>query len=162
MSPNQASSLFLVAIGGVVMVLASRLGLGNAKHIGPGFLSFWSAAIMSGLGVIVFARELIPAKASGRKRASQLWTDRRWRNPVLILVAVAAYILVFQPLGFILSSTLLLIGLFLVLKPVRFWRDLLIAVVASVAIFAIFDLWLKVTLPHRLPEQLLISLRNLL
>jgi apolipoprotein N-acyltransferase len=112
--------------------------------------------------VIVFARELLPAKASGRKRVSQSWTDKRWRNPLLILVAVLAYILAFQSLGFILSSTLLLIGLFLVLKPVRFWRDLLIAVVGSVATFAIFDLWLKVTLPHQLPEQLLISLRNLL
>lgn len=162
MRPNQASSLILVAFGVTVMLLARQLGLGNAKRIGPGFVSFWAAAILCGLGILLFASELISANKSERQRVSQLWAGLNWKNPLFVLATIVGYILVYRLIGFILSSTIMLMVLFYSLKPVRFWRDSAIAVLGSVITFVVFDLWLKVLLPHQFLERLLINIRNLI
>ncbi len=162
MKTDQASSLFLIAFGGLVTIFASRLGIGSLKHIGPGFISFWAAVALCGLGAVVFVKSTIASGKEEQSRVSQLWIGVNWKKPVFVVLLIVAYILLNERIGFILSSTLLLAALFLTTGPVKVGRDLAIAVLSSLLIFILFDIWLDVLLPGRIIERLLTNLKRLI
>ncbi len=115
-------------------------GVGSPKSPGAGFWPFLIAASMAGLGAALALRpdRALHPRADG---------GSRWRSLGIALATLGIYVLVLEPLGYLLATFLLLV---VQLKWVeaRSWRTtVLTAGIAAAVSFAIFRVFLKVSLP---------------
>jgi uncharacterized BrkB/YihY/UPF0761 family membrane protein len=106
---------------------------------------FWVGIIMIGLSLGIFIRAIKETAVAGELKI--LWTEIRWKKVVSILVALLLYAYVFVPLGFILSTVLLLIFLFKAVEPQRWSWAILGAIISTLAAYGVFHLWLRSPLP---------------
>jgi putative tricarboxylic transport membrane protein len=152
MKPDKVSSIFWVAVSVIMMYSSYKLKLGILAHPGPGFLPFLAGLGLFILSMIVFLRGGISdhGKAKGIK---ELWEGMNWSKTVIVAAALLLYALIFSHLGFLLSTTLLLIFLLRAIEPVRWFAAVGGAIIASFVSFAVFALWLQVQLPRGIIER---------
>jgi putative tricarboxylic transport membrane protein len=144
---DAAAALVWLGIGAGVGWAGWRLGLGAINDPGPGFVLFWVGLIMAGLALVVLGAALrAPAGASA------LWAGTRWPKVVLVLAALLVYAWGLPRLGFLLTTTLVLISLFKVVEPQRWWVALAGAVTSAVVGYVVFKIWLGAQLPAGLWE----------
>jgi len=139
------SSLFWMIIGIGVCYGGYNLDLGTLNDPGSGFMFFWVGIIMIGLSLIILLKAIKKISVAGELKL--LWTEIRWKKVVSILVALMLYAYIFVPLGFILSTILLLIFLFKAVEPQRWSWAILAAIISTLAAYGLFHLWLKSPLP---------------
>jgi putative tricarboxylic transport membrane protein len=139
------SSLFWMAMGIGVCYGGYDLDLGTLHDPGSGFMFFWVGIIMIGLSLGILIRAMKATAVAGELKA--LLTGIRWKKVVFILVALLLYAYVFVPLGFILSTILLLIFLFKAVEPQRWSWAILGAIISTLAAYGVFHLWLRSPLP---------------
>ena len=138
-----ASTLLWVAVALSVCYGATRLGLGGVTEPGSGFIFFWSGLILAVLSLIAFAES-----RRSEEEATRPTGALNWRKIVLVLFALVLYGFFLERLGFMLT-TFLLLSFFLGLIEGVYWRkSLAVAAGAAFGAFAIFELWLKIRLPH--------------
>ena len=134
------AALVLLAFAAGFLLEARRYMFGTPNAPGPGFLPMI-------LGVTFFLLALILLVRPGRLPESVLPPDRAATvRIVATLVFLAAAIALLDRLGFLVTATLLMLGLLLVLDrhPVR---DVLLAPISTVAVYMVFKVWLRVPLP---------------
>ena len=110
------SSLFWMVLGIGICYGGYDLELGTLHDPGSGFIFFWVGIIMIGLSVGILIRAIRENRCSGRVK-KVLWTEIRLVKIISVLAALFLYAYVFTPLGFILSTVLLLIFLFKAVEP---------------------------------------------
>jgi putative tricarboxylic transport membrane protein len=153
MRPDNLSSIFWMAVSLLIMYSSFKLKLGNLVHPGPGFLPFMAGLILCVLSILVF---LIGGRGAhdGKARSiRQLWEGMNWSKTIVVTVALLLYPLIFTHLGFLLTTTLLLIFLLRAIEPVRWFVAVGGALMASFVSFAVFALWLQVQLPRGMIES---------
>jgi putative tricarboxylic transport membrane protein len=151
---DQFSSVFWMILGLAVVYGSNRLGLGTLTHPGPGFLSFWCGIFLAALSVPVFIKGAKMRRAGDEAKFEKQWSEVHWSKSVYVVLATLAYALAFTYLGFVLSTTLLLLFLFKAIEPEKWTIALGSAILASIISFIIFGLWLDVQLPRGLVERL--------
>ncbi len=139
------SSLFWMAMGLGVCYGGYDLGLGTFHDPGSGFMFFGVGIILIGLSLIILIRAIKERPAIGELKV--LWTGIRWKQVITILLALLLYAYLFVPLGFILSTVLLLIFLFKAVEPQRWRWAILGAIISTFAAYGVFHVWLKSPLP---------------
>ena len=138
-----ASSLFWMALGAFVAWSGWDLELGTLTDPGSGFLLFWVGLIMIGLAAAVLVNALRRAAAA----SSPFQAIVGWHRVVLVLVALTVYGWALPWLGFILTTTVVLVFLFKAVEPQR-WSVAIGGAVASALIaYLIFKVWLGAQLP---------------
>jgi putative tricarboxylic transport membrane protein len=138
-----ASSLFWMAVGAFVAWSGWDLELGTVNDPGSGFLLFWLGLIMIGLAAAILVNAL--REAAGVPQA--LLAGARWRRVVLVLVALIAYGWALPRLGFIVTTTAVLIFLFKAVEPQRWSVAIGGAVASALSAYLIFKVWLGAQLP---------------
>ena len=114
----------------------------NRFGVGPGLFPRWVAiiAIVAGVAYTLISafkdKFLVGDIFPGRKELV---------NVVTTVVAILAFILVVDFLGFCIASTLLLFFIFI--RSYCWWKALLYAAIASAIVFAIFKLGFSVPVP---------------
>jgi putative tricarboxylic transport membrane protein len=158
MIADRLSSLFLLAVGGTVIYFSMALGVGSVTEIGPGFIPFWCGVILCilSLGVLLQVRKA--ARKSKQPTVMELWAGENWSKPVIVAFLIVAYIVLFNRLGFIFDTTIFLMALLRTIKPVKWGITIGTAIAISLITFVVFDLWLKVQLPHQIVENLLYNI----
>lgn len=137
------SGLFWLAVGSFVCWQALELGLGALREPGSGFVFFWT-----GLMICAFALCVAIGGIRGRgPMLGDLWRATRWRNVVLVIVALVAYAFLFERLGFVVCSLALLLFLMIVVDPVPLRLAIPIALIAGVGIWYVLEKVLLVQLP---------------
>ena len=121
------------------------LELGTLHDPGSGFMFFWVGLIMVGLSLGIFVQGL--RKGAEPQRIGGMFSGLQWRKVIYVLIALSLYAYVFNLLGFILATVLLLIFLFKAIEPQRWSVAILGAVVSSVAAYLVFQVWLGSQLP---------------
>ncbi len=152
---DQISSLFWFLLGWVLIFLSYRLGLGTLTHPGPGFLPFWCGLFLCGLSLVVFLRGRLDRRRGLDKALRDLWAGMGWAKGVYVVLALLIYTFAFCHIGFVLSTTLLLIFLFKVIEPEKWWIAIGGAILTSLVCFVVFSLWLDVQLPRGFIERIL-------
>jgi putative tricarboxylic transport membrane protein len=152
---NQISSIFWLILGSAVSYGSYRLGLGTLTHPGPGFLPFWCGTILAGLSALVFFQGTLAKRRGDQIPLGRKWKGMRWSKTVFVVLAILVYIFTFTYLGFLLSTTLLLIFLLKAVDPERWMVAVGTAIFASLASFVVFALWLDVQLPRGFLERML-------
>jgi putative tricarboxylic transport membrane protein len=155
MKADKVSSLFLLFVGVFIIYFSKILGLGDLKFPGPGFLTFWAGVILCGLSIVVFIQSIIMRNEKKSKRIGQLWKGTNWVKMVMIIIALLIYCLTFMHLGYLISTAALLLFLTRVDEPLKWPKAIGVALIASIVTFTLFDLLLKVQLPHSIIEDLI-------
>ena len=140
------SSLFLLLLSGAVINEAFNLELGTPRSPGSGFMIFGAAAALGLLALRQLIASLLsqaPPKASGAEPI-------HWARIVSVILTVLAYILLLKPMGFLLSTFLLLNFLFQILEPGHWVTRTIGAALTSFVSYAIFAKAMSVSLPQGL------------
>ena len=147
MSPSILTSLFITALGLVYafatfMLPRAVLGRPHEPKIFPALLAFC---------LIVFgaAQLLADIRARQAERAAAKPFSPRYAVQILATIGNGVlYALLFEPVGFVLSTICFLMVEFVIFDGLKIWkRGLVIAVVFTVIIYLVFGLLLGIVLP---------------
>ncbi len=137
------SGLFWLAISLFIVCAGWQLELGSLHDPGSGFLLFWVGLIMVGLALAV----LVPALRVRGVEARKLFGGSAWRRVVVVVLSLLVYAYIFEPLGFLLATALLMIFLFKAVEPQSWTVAITGGVVGSVVAWVLFHRWLGAQLP---------------
>jgi putative tricarboxylic transport membrane protein len=143
---DQISSSIWFFLAIYTCVQSIQLPLGSWRDPGPGFLPLLVGLILASLSIICFLQARMAE--SGDQKASG-YPGERWKNLIWVLLALLAYALVLDPLGFLMSTFLLLVFLFRFgMEPQKWLWAIGGSGIASVSCYVVFELWLRTQLPR--------------
>ena len=135
--------LFWLAFGAFVTWQGWLLELGTLREPGSGFVFFWLGLMISVFAVVI---ALNGVRGEG-PLLSDLWRGARWRNVLMVILALIAFGFLFEGLGFVLCSLALLLFLMTFVDPVKLVLSIPISVVAAVGVWYVLEKVLLVQLP---------------
>jgi putative tricarboxylic transport membrane protein len=143
---DQMSSLVWLVFAIYICIESSRLPFGSFHNPGPGFLPLLIGLILGILSFLVF---LLARLSKETEKIGQSWYPKeRWKKLIWVLVALFAYAVCLEILGFLISTFLLLVFLFRAGIETQKWVWAIGgSAVASLSSYAVFELWLKTQLP---------------
>ena len=143
---DQISSLIWFFFAVYICIESIRLPLGSWRDPGPGFLPLLVGLILASLSIICFMQARL---AESTEQKASWYSRERWKNLIWVLLALLAYALVLDPLGFLMSTFLLLVFLFRFgMEPQRWLWAIGASGIASVSCYVVFELWLRTQLPR--------------
>lgn len=135
--------LFWLAVGTFAAWQGWLLELGTLREPGSGFVFFWL-----GLLICAFAASIVVGGLRGEgPMLGELWQGARWRNVLLVVVALIVFGFLFERLGFVVCSLALLLFLMTVVDPVPPRLSIPISIVAAVGVWYVLEKVLLVQLP---------------
>jgi putative tricarboxylic transport membrane protein len=145
---DKIGSVVCLVIAGIALWQSMMVPMGNIRQPGPGFLPFWVGVILALLsGVLWF-------EASFRKPAAEpvrfLSGEGKWPYVIAAGIALLIYTFLLEPLGFIISTFLLLIFLLRVIGKQKWWVGVTGSILVTFFTHLIFKVALKVQLPRGL------------
>ena len=146
-----SAAISLFVFGAITAALSLQLPLGAPRMPGSGFfplaLGLALMALAAGRGIQLYlARpkaatpEAAPAPAAPKR-------DGATRRVVLFVAGAIAATALLQPLGYVLSSLLLMLVLLQILGLRHWYASALIALLSAAASYVVFVRWLKIPLP---------------
>jgi hypothetical protein len=141
------SSLGFMLLAAYVVWSGFRLGFGEWREPGPGFIAVLVGVLLGGLSGICLAvsRRGAAAADAARRFFPETGSGRRVG---LIVAALAAFALLLDRLGFLISTVLFLLFLLRTIQPQRWRTTLVMSVATAIVCVVVFQLWLQVQLPE--------------
>ncbi len=140
------SSTFLMILAGLVIREAIELEVGAPSNPGSGFMMFGAAVALGLLALRQFVGSL-----TARARAAESVTEGiRWGRVLAVILAIVLYILALRPVGYLVSTFLLLSFLFQVLERGHWVARTIGAASTSFVTYVIFTKMLQLNLPRGL------------
>jgi putative tricarboxylic transport membrane protein len=134
-----------VIIGGFICLLSWRIDLGSFNEPGPGFVAFASGLSLIIIGSVMALSKTFAKRSPGAGRPR--WALPKFRLFYTLLLLVG-YGLVLQCLGYIVTTFLVLFGLFYDRGINRFLPSFLGSLLTVVITYLVFETWLRVQLPR--------------
>jgi len=138
------TNLFWLVLSIAVCVESWRLHVGGFHNPGPGFLPFYAAILLGVLALISLVETLRGPEGS----ASEIWGGIHFGKLAILLGALFLYVFLFDWLGFVVGTFLLLLVLFRIVEPYG-WKTVLFSSVLTIAGTYFFFV---VLLDSRLPK----------
>lgn len=152
---HQAFCLFIIAFSIWVGAEAVQLNYYTQLGPGPGFFPFWLAVLMCGLGAAWFVQLwLHPLKGEARKFVP---SGAACIRIGALIISVAVFGLLLEPLGFSLMMFVFLLFLLIALGRQGVVVTLAVSIIGSFGMYYVFTQYLNV----HLPESPIEFLRNL-
>jgi putative tricarboxylic transport membrane protein len=137
-------SIVLVIIGLAITVGSFRYGFGSFEEPGAGFLPFFT-----GICTIFFASiPLISSLKNGWLPLRSLWEGTKWYRAIVVTVILFLFCFFLKAFGFVLTSTLLMIGLFRLMYRPKWWVTILSAIATTAFFYVLFQVLLESQLPR--------------
>jgi hypothetical protein len=141
------AAVALFAFGALTAVLSLQLPLGTLRLPGSGFFPLALGLLLMALAAGQLLRlRLAKPPAAAAAPAAKPASDGAARRVVLFVAVVALAVALLEPIGYVASSFLLMLGLLAVLG-VRWGRAALVAAVSAAASYLLFVQWLKIPMP---------------
>jgi putative tricarboxylic transport membrane protein len=132
-----------LVLGLAVCIEAWRLNVGDFTRPGPGFLPFWAGALLALLSLI----SLIQTISEKAEEGPYVWAGVNIVKLGLVMLALLLYVVLLNTLGFLLCTFLLLLFLFRVVEPYRWYVVLLASALSLASVYVLFVRLLDVRLP---------------
>ena len=149
-----ADGLIWVLLGIVICVGSITLKLGDFHTPGAGFLPFFAGVLLGIFGLILMLSTLL--SLTREKKSKEDHKDpvkRPWRsflNPSLTVVILFGYILLLEPLGFLLTTFICLLLLFKLSEPRKWVTPVVLSGSTAILSYLVFSVWLQCQLPKGL------------
>ena len=137
------SGLVGLAMSVFVVWAGYSLKLGTINDPGSGYVMFYAGLLMVVFSLII----LYGAVKQGGPTFLSLWRNVLWTKPLLVIALLVAFTLVFETIGFLLSTTILLIALLRVIDPVPWPRAIPIAILVPLICWYVLQKLLLIQLP---------------
>ncbi|PKN65954.1 MAG: hypothetical protein CVU57_07125 [Deltaproteobacteria bacterium HGW-Deltaproteobacteria-15] len=145
---SEASGGFLVFLfGAVTAYLSLKMPIGNFRAAGPGLFPLCLGALLMILSFIFVVKTFMGAEAKGKTDTRPVVAAASVARVASFMGAIVLTILLLQPLGYPLSSFLLLFFLLRILGVKSWYRNVLISFSAAFVCYLLFVQWLKIPLP---------------
>lgn len=147
MSKEEGSSLVWLGLAILICIGSLRLSLGSFQNPGPGFFPFIAGLVLGVLAATVYFQ-------ARRAASSASETKGLWTNPggvkkiVLTTIALLAYAIGMDYVGFLISTFLFFVVLLRTIEPQRWGLVILESLLASGISYCIFEIWLRAQLPR--------------
>lgn len=142
---NRIAAIFFLVIGIFFALYARSVEIGSWNEPGPGFLPFWSGLTLSLLSIALLLAS--SARKAWAVRPSFFILSDSWKRVLATFLALIAYNLLLNPLGFTLMTFLFLAFLVKFIFPQTWTRTLLVAVLGSFVARLLFINFLETQLP---------------
>jgi len=139
-----AGLLIFIFCGGTTY-LAIHLPMGSAAKPGPGIFPLLLSLVIGCLSLLLILKNLRSQRKLGERDTDKEVPPGKWRV-VYLLGSLFLYVFLPQPIGFLVSTWIFLIGLKPIIKK-RWVPVLLGSFFISVVLFFCFNYLLKVQLP---------------
>jgi putative tricarboxylic transport membrane protein len=137
------SGLAGLALSIFVVWSGLALKLGTINDPGSGYVMFYAGLLMVLFSLIM----LYGAIKDGGPTFLSLWRDVLWTKPLIVIALLVAFTLVFETVGFLVSTTTLLIALLRVIDPVAWTRAIPIAILVPLICWYVLQKLLLIQLP---------------
>lgn len=146
MNVERIGSLFWFTFGAGTIHGALGLGLGTPQEPGSGFLAFTAAVFVCLMAAGIFAATFRGGQANYRK-LGDLWHGLNWGRSLAIIFFTVGFVLVFEHLGFFLTSFVLLVAIMRFLEDLSWKLAVLTPLGILAASYALFKVFLGISLP---------------
>jgi putative tricarboxylic transport membrane protein len=142
------SSLLLMSFSVVIFASSLNVGIGDFRNPGPGLMGFLASILLIILTGIVLVKENL--LLAGEKREASEGSSFRWQSlskPSILTLALCGYVVVFETLGYLVSTFLLMFIMLLISNPRRWYFHIINALIIVNITYAVFCKMLRVFLP---------------
>ncbi len=123
-----------------------KYGFGSLSEPGVGFITFFAGAILALLSLLLFLSSFREKEKQAELRA--LWAGLDVKKVLYVLMLLVVYPVLLRPVGFPLSTFILLFLLFRVKGSYGIWTTLLASFFVTAVSYLVFQVWLQVQLPR--------------
>ena len=140
------SSLFWALIGILFCIGGFHYGIRRSGIPGPGFLPFVTGIILVALSLILLISRFLDRGGRAGPKEEPMPGGLALSRILIVLGALCLYVLILEPLGFMVTTFLFMIVL-LRLEPRKWMFILLVSIGATAFFFVLFKVLLRVPLP---------------
>lgn len=145
---DRVGGLIWTVLGILICIGSVKLRLGNFHKPGPGFMPFLSGVLLGLFGLILMFSTLLKRLEEEEEiKDRKIWVKGNWKNFLFSLSALFGYVLLLEPIGFILTTFLFLFFLIKIIEPKGWLMPLIISGATVTSSYLIFTLWLKLQFP---------------
>jgi len=145
--PRLAGLVLLAASVAILFAVFAIPGRGGYSSSGPRFVPLIVAIGLILLTAAFLARTWVRPDMELAARSAEEDAATHWATPALLLVAMVAYALLMEPIGYILSTAAFFVPVARLLGSRSLLRDVVIGLVAGVGLYTAFTQYLGVSLP---------------
>lgn len=146
-----SAAISLFVFGAITAALSLQLPLGAPRMPGSGFfplvLGLALMALAAGHGVQLYLARAKAAALQAPSAPAAPEGDGATRRVALFVAGVIAAVVLLKPLGYALSSFLLMLVLLQILGIRRWYTSVAIALVSAAVCYVVFVRWLSIPLP---------------
>ena len=147
---GMVESLVLLALSGFLLLETRSLPVGSLSAPQVGFMPLLLAIILACLSLIMLGQALIAPK-DDQRHERMTWVA--WKKTMMALGALFVFALIFEHIGYVLSTFFLVVFLMKAVQFQRWWVALTVASLSSSITYAVFTL-LGIPLPKGLVDIL--------
>jgi len=138
-----------VGIGIVICFFAWKIDLGSFQEPGAGFMAFVSGLFLTIVGfTMVLSRTLSKSSLGDGPDPGAAFRGISWSRLGYMMALLIAYAVFLNTLGYLLTTFLVMWGLFYDRKTKRWASSLLSSLVAVGVTYLVFEVWLRSQLPR--------------
>jgi putative tricarboxylic transport membrane protein len=145
--PRLAGAFLLAASVAVLLSVFAIPGRGGYSTSGPRFVPLIVAIGLIALSAAFLARTFVRPDTDLAERSAAEDEVTHWATPALLVVALLAYALLLEPLGYIVATALFFLPVARLLGSRNLVRDVVTGLVLGVGLFTAFTQFLGVSLP---------------
>ena len=128
--------------GGAAAYESTKLPFGTVHNPGQGFFPWWISAVIFLLALLLLFQALTSPSSVAQERSGRI------EKVAALLVILAAYTFLLEPLGYPLCTFLLVLFMLRATDPQRWPVALGMAALTAVGSYVVFAIWLGVPLPR--------------
>jgi hypothetical protein len=121
---------------------SAKLPFGTVRNPGPGFFPWWTSVVLDLLALILLAQALTLRSSAVGKGSGRI------AKVAALLIVLGAYTVLLDPLGYLLSTFLLVLFMLRWIDTQRWTVALGMAAITSVVSYVVFAIWLSIPLPR--------------
>jgi hypothetical protein len=148
---RKVEGFFWIGIGVLICLLAWKSKLGSFREPGPGFVAFISGLFVSMVGLVMGLSEFL-SKTSLRSSTdfNQRFSIASWPRLIYTMMLLLSYGLLLNTLGYILTTFLVMWGLFYNREKNRLVSSGLASLASVGGTYLVFEVWLRCQFPRGL------------
>jgi len=146
MSKERGGSLIFLAVGIYGLIFSVGLPLGRWNEPGPAVFPLALSILLCASGIYWF----LQGKEKGEKKESggRVGFVQKYKTPLQIIGLTGAFIIVLEPLGYVLASTLYIFVLFFWVSRYKLWIAVILALAFGAGSWLFFEKLLATPLPQ--------------
>ena len=142
MRSDRATSIFWLIFGFLLIEESCQLKLGELRKPDSGLYPF-----LIGISMVLFSFIMLLQTFSNKTEKEEKKERLNYRNIILCVVSLYAYTLIFEWLGFILSTYFLIIFLLKFVEKKGWGLVITTAFLTAIVSYVLFEICLQATLP---------------